>query len=140
MFHLTIVTAEKTIYEGEIEMLIATAVNGELGILQNHQPIVTKLDPGPLRFVKADKNEDRLFIGGGYLEFSENKAIILADVAEDLDAIQLEEARAARMRAQEMLKLAKDEVEAQKLEEELRAHLMRERLAEVSKFSKKGRV
>lgn len=140
MFHLTIVTAEKTTYDGEIEMLIAPAVTGEIGILKNHQPIVTKLNPGALRIVKADKSEGRLFVSGGYLEFSDNKAIILAEVIEDLDAIELEEARAARIRAQEMLKHAKDDVQAEKLQEELRAHLMRERLAEISKFSKKGRA
>ncbi len=136
MFHLTIVTAEKTIYEGDIKMLVAPAVDGEIGILTNHHPIVTKLGPGAIRIQFEDGKEDRLFTSGGYLEFNSNKAILLADVAEDLEAIQVEEARSARMRAQELLKGAKDDVEFEKLEEELRAQMLRERLADVAKYKK----
>lgn len=136
MFHLTIVTAEKTVYEGEIEMLVAPAVDGEIGIMTNHHPLVTKLGAGGLRVVKADKSEELLFVAGGYLEVNNNKATILANIAEDLEAIELEQARAARLRAAEMLKSAKGEIEMEKLEEELRVQMIRERMAEVSKFRK----
>lgn len=150
MFHLTIVTAEKQIYDGDITMLVAPAVDGEIGILTNHHPLVTKLGPGAIRIVKAgpaggsatgpagvDAGEERLFTAGGYLEVNNNKAILLADVVEDIEAIQVEEARAARERAQQMLKTAKDEVEYEKLESELRAQMMRERLANIAEYSKK---
>lgn len=136
MFHLTIVTAEKTVYEGEIEMLVAPAVDGEIGIMTNHHPLVTKLGAGGLRVVKADKSEELLFVAGGYLEVNNNKATILANIAEDLEAIELEQARAARLRAADMLKSAKGEIEMEKLEEELRVQMIRERMAEVAKFRK----
>jgi len=58
-------------------------------------------------------------------------------VVEGLDALQVEEARAARQRAQEMVKTAKDDVEFEKFEEELRAQMIRERLAGVSKYARK---
>ncbi len=137
MFHLSIVTAEGSLYEGDIEMLVAPAIDGEIGIMTNHHPLVTKLGPGGMRVVKTDKTEQILFVNGGYLEVLNNKVTILADAAENIDAIQAEQAKAARIRAQEMLKNAKEDVDYEKLEEELRAQLMRERLAEVSRFKKK---
>ena len=138
MFHLSIVTAEGSLYEGEIEMLVAPAVDGEVGILTNHHPMVTILGPGAMRAVKADKSEQILFVNGGYLEVINNQATVLADVAEDLNAIELEQAKAARLRAQETLKHAKDDVDREKLEEELKAQMIRERLTEVYKFRKKN--
>lgn len=138
MFHLSIVTAEGSLYEGDIEMLVAPAVGGEIGILTNHHPLVTKLGPGGMRVVKADKSEQILFVNGGYLEVINNKATILADAAENLEGIEIEQAKAARLRAHEMLKNAKDDVDREKLEAELRTQMMRERLAEVHQFKKKN--
>jgi len=137
MFHLSIVTAEGLLYSGEIEMLVAPAVDGEIGILTNHHPLVTKLGPGAMRVVKPDKTEQVLFVNGGYLEVIDNKATILADAAENIEAIEVEQAKAARQKAAEMLTHAKDDVDREKLEAELRTQMIRERLAEVSKFRKK---
>ncbi len=140
MFHLSIVTAEGSVYEGDIEMLVAPAVDGELGILTNHHPMVTKLGPGAMRALKPDKTEQILFVNGGYLEVLNNKVTILADTAENIDAIQIEQARAARASAASMLKNAKDDVDREKLEEELRTQMIRERLAEVNQYKKKPSV
>jgi F-type H+-transporting ATPase subunit epsilon len=137
MFKLTIVTAEKTTYEGDVQMLIVPTMLGEIGILTNHHPIITKLAPGAMRVVKPDNSEERVFVGGGYLEVMNNKAIILADVIENIDAIQIEEASAARQRAQEMVKNAKDDVERAKLEEELHLQMIRERFASIGKFARR---
>ncbi len=137
MFHLTIVTAEQTIYEGDIEMLVAPAVDGEIGILTNHHPLVTKLGPGGMRVVKPDKSEEILFVSGGYLEVNNNKATILADIAENIEEIEIEKAAAARQKAKEQLKHAKDDVDRAKLEEELRAAMIRERLADVAQYKKR---
>ncbi|HEX9136800.1 MAG TPA: ATP synthase F1 subunit epsilon [Nitrospirota bacterium] len=139
MFHLSIVTAEGPLYEGDIEMLVAPAVDGEVGILTNHHPLVTKLGPGGMRVVKADKSEQVLFVNGGYLEVINNKATILADAAENIEAIEAEQAKAARLKASEMLKHAKDDVDREKLESELKAQMIRERLAEINKYRKEKR-
>ncbi len=138
MFHLSIVTAEGPLYEGDIEMLVAPSVDGEVGILTNHHPLVTKLGPGGMRVVHADKTEQLLFVNGGYLEVLNNKATILADAAENIDAIEVEQAKAARQKAAEKLKHAADDVDREKLEQELRAEMIRERLAEINKYRKKG--
>ncbi len=138
MFHLSIVTAEQSIYEGDIQSLVAPAVDGEIGILSNHHPIVTKLGPGGIKITKADNSEELLFSSGGYLEFNDNKAIILSDVIENIEAITATEAAAARKRAQELLKHAKDDVERDKLEKEIQLNMVRERLAGMSKFGKRA--
>lgn len=138
MFHLSIVTAEGPLYSGDIEMLVAPAVDGEIGILTNHHPLVTKLGPGAMRVVKADKSDQIVFVNGGYLEVINNKATILSDAAENIEAIEVEQAKAARLRAQEMLKHVKDDVDREKLEAELKSQMIRERLAEVNKFRKKN--
>ncbi len=136
MFHLSIVTAEKTIYEGDIHLLVVPTPEGELGIMTNHHPLVGKLGPGAIRLVKGDQTEERLFTNGGYFEVNDNKVILLADALENIATLQVEEARAARERAQKMLSSAKDDVEFEKLEEELRAQMIRERLAGVSQYRK----
>ena len=136
MFHLSIVSAEQTVYEGDVEKVIAPSVDGEVGILKNHHPMVTKLGPGALRVTKTDGNTENMFVAGGYLEVSDNKVIVLASIVEDIDAIQLEQAIEARKKAQEMLKTTSDEVEREKLEKELQMHMIRVRMAEVSKFKK----
>jgi F-type H+-transporting ATPase subunit epsilon len=138
MFKLSIVTAEQTVYEGTIVQLVAPAVDGEIAILTNHHPLVTKLGPGALRVQKEDGSEETLYTSGGFLEVNNNQAIILADVVEDIGAIEADEARAARERAHEMMKHTKDDVEREKLEQELRAQMVRERLAQVSKYKKRA--
>lgn len=138
MFHLTIVTAEQTIYEGEIISLVAPAVDGEIGILTNHHPIVTKLGPGAMRLTKEDRSEERLFVTGGYLEVKDNKAIILADVIENIEAIQAEEAKQARLKAQQLVAKATTDVERERLMQELQIQLARERFAQIGSFARRA--
>lgn len=137
MFHLTIVTPEKTIYEGDVISLVAPAVDGEIGILTNHHPLVTKLGVGGLRIKKNDGVEEVLFLNGGYLEVNNNKATVLANVLEYVEEIEKEQARQARERAQSMLKNASDDLEYEKLEKELQMHMMRERMAEIHQYRKR---
>ncbi|MFA5828994.1 MAG: ATP synthase F1 subunit epsilon [Candidatus Gracilibacteria bacterium] len=137
MFHLSIVTAEKTIYDGDIEMLVAPAIDGEVGILTNHHPLVTKLGPGGMKITKADKTEEYLFISGGYLEVNNNKATILADALENADQVEKEQAKAARERAQSMIKTAKDDLMRENLEKELQVQMLRERFADVAEAKRR---
>lgn len=137
MFRLTIVTAEQSVYDGEIEMLVAPTPDGEIGILTNHHPLVTKLGPGAIRVVKTDKSEEMLFTSGGFLEVNKNKVILLADVVENLEAIQAEEAKEALVKAKEKMKMTTNELDREKLDQEIRMLIMRERMAQVAQFSKR---
>ncbi|MEK7280734.1 MAG: ATP synthase F1 subunit epsilon, partial [Chloroflexota bacterium] len=98
--HLDIVTAERLTYSEEVDMVIASAEEGQLGILPRHAPLMTMLVPGELRIKKAGQ-EESLAISGGFLEVRPDRVVILADAAERVDEIDLARAEEARRRAKE---------------------------------------
>lgn len=97
--HVTIVTAQQTIYDGEADMVIAPGSEGQLGILPRHAPLLTTLQLGELR-IREHGVDEGIFVAGGFLEVNDNVVTILADDAER--AAEIDEARAeeARHRAQ----------------------------------------
>ena len=98
-----IVTAERTVYSGEVEAIIAPGVEGQLGILPHHAPLMTILKAGEL-VVRKDSWDESLAISGGFLEVRPDRVIILADSAERAEEIDVARAEAARKRAEERLK------------------------------------
>ena len=101
--HLEIVTSERTVFEGNVDMVTVPGGGGEMGILPNHAPVLSTLKSGELR-VKTDGQTQEFAIGGGFIDIHNNRVIILADSAERAEEIDVARAEAARMRAQEMLK------------------------------------
>ncbi|MCC7210203.1 MAG: F0F1 ATP synthase subunit epsilon [Anaerolineae bacterium] len=101
--HLEIVTSERTVFEGEADMVTVPGGGGEMGILPNHAPVLSTLKPGELR-VKIGNEVLEFAIGGGFIDIHSNRVIILADSAERAEEIDFARAEAARMRAEEMLK------------------------------------
>lgn len=92
-----IVTPERIVYTNEVEMVIAPTVDGEIGILPLHSPIVTVLVPGELRVRYNDNKDVEWFaISGGYMQVHEDKVIVLADNATHASQIDLERARQAK--------------------------------------------
>ena len=101
---LEIVTAERQVLaEDNVEMVIAPAIDGEVGILPHHAPLITVLQIGELR-LKKGSDEQSIIIAGGFLEVLNDKVTILADVAERLDEIDVAAAEQARARAEETLR------------------------------------
>lgn len=95
-FSCNVVSASESIYSGEISMLVASGVQGELGIMPGHIPLVTLLKPGALRVKQADGTEELVYISGGVLEVQPNTVTVLADSAvraHDLDEAKILEAR-----------------------------------------------
>jgi len=101
--HLEIVTQEKRLYSGDVDMVVAPGGEGELGILPHHAPLLTTLKEGVLR-VKQGGGEDYFSIGGGFMEVQPDHVIVLADVAEKADDIDTARAEEARRRAEQLLK------------------------------------
>jgi len=98
------VSVERSLFEGEVEFIIANGADGELGVLARHAPLMTILKPGPLRIQETSGGEEQLlFVGGGFLEVLPDRVTVLADVAEHADEISIEKAEEARRRAQERL-------------------------------------
>jgi F-type H+-transporting ATPase subunit epsilon len=101
---LRVVSVERSLFEGEVEFIIASGADGELGVLARHAPLMTILKPGPLRIQEVYGGEERvLFVGGGFMEVLPDRVTVLADVAEHADEISIERAEEARRRAQERL-------------------------------------
>ena len=98
--HLEIVTAERQVYSEDVDIVIAPGIDGELGILPRHSPLLTVLKPGEIR-VRKSGEESSIAVSGGFLEVLGNKVTILADTAEYAEEIDLERAEEALKRAQE---------------------------------------
>jgi len=103
MFHLSIVTPEKSFYEGDIKSLVVPGTEGYLGVLSQHAPLITALIPGKIEF--RDKNDEVniMAVSGGFLEVSNNIATILADTVESADEIDIKRAKAAYDREKKRL-------------------------------------
>lgn len=91
-----VVSAKETIYSGEISMLIATGVEGEVGILPGHIPYITLLKPGTMQIKTSNGNDEMVYVSGGVLEVQPHLVTVLADTAvraNDLDEAKILEAR-----------------------------------------------
>jgi F-type H+-transporting ATPase subunit epsilon len=103
-YPLRVVSVERSLFEGDVEFIIANGADGELGVLARHAPLMTILKPGPLRIQETIGGpEELLFVGGGFLEVLPDRVTVLADVAEHAEEISIEKAEEARRRAQERL-------------------------------------
>jgi F-type H+-transporting ATPase subunit epsilon len=107
-FKLTVVSPEGELYSGEVDMVLAPGIDGQLGILPNHAPLITQLATGELR-VRVGEEEYYFAIHGGFMHVLPDAVTILADVAERAERIDIERAEAARQRALEMLSEAPPE-------------------------------
>lgn len=99
---LDIVTVERAVYSEDVDMVIVPGVEGQLGILPHHAPLMTTLQAGELIVRKAGE-EFHLAITGGFLEVRPDKVIVLADAAERAEEIDINRAEEARRRAEERL-------------------------------------
>ncbi|WP_017810969.1 MULTISPECIES: F0F1 ATP synthase subunit epsilon [Paenibacillus] len=101
-FLLEIVTPERLVFSEQVDRLKATGIDGELGILAGHIPMVTPLKVAPLAF-QAGKQRTTYAIQGGFLEVRADKVVVLADSAEKASDIDVDRARAAKERAERRL-------------------------------------
>ncbi len=98
--HLTILTPEKTLFDREVDSVIITAHDGEMGFLPRHAPLITNLGIGELRAM-AGKEIHRFAIHGGFARMENNNLLVLADVAEAPGEIDAQRAQDALSRARE---------------------------------------
>lgn len=101
--HIELVTQEAKIFdEPEADIVIVPAVEGEMGVLPNHAPVLTTLSFGEL-VVRKGEAEERFAIYGGVVDVRPDKVVVLADLAESSYALDLEKAQDARERARMIL-------------------------------------
>lgn len=100
--HCDIVSAEEQIYSGLVELVVAAGEMGDLGIAPGHAPLMTKLNPGPVRVIKQGGEEEIFYVSGGYIEVQPSLVTVLADSAEranDVDEAAALEAKKEAERA-----------------------------------------
>ena len=94
-FQVDIVSAEQQIFSGAAEMVIAPGEAGELGILPEHAPLLTRIKPGTVRIKQAGGEEEVIYVSGGMMEVQPDRVTVLADTsvrAHDLDEAKAMEA------------------------------------------------
>ena len=128
LMHLEVVTAERTVFAGDVNSIVASSVEGKIGILPGHASLVSLLQPGELS-IKSGGDERLLFVSGGFLQVFDDEVVILADACEYAEEIDIERAEAARQRAQDMLEAGGYDIDAAAAEAALRRSLARLRVA-----------
>ncbi len=99
-----IVSAETEIFSGEVAMVFATGVAGELGIAPRHAPLITLLKPGEVRVQMGDGSHQNFYVSGGILEVQPYLVSVLADTATRAEDIDEAAAIQAKEEAERLLK------------------------------------
>ena len=133
--HVSVVSAEGSIFDGEAKFVALPGESGELGIMPRHTPLITRIRPGAVRIKRADNGEEEfVFVAGGILEVQPGTVTVLADTAirgKDLDEAKASEAR--RM-AEDAMKNAKSDIDFAKAQSEFAT--MAAQIAAIRKFRK----
>jgi F-type H+-transporting ATPase subunit epsilon len=125
-----IVTPERTVFEEDVDMVVAPGIEGQLGVLPHHAPLMTALTYGELIIHREGQEDEFIAIGGGFMEVGPDHVTILADSAERADEIDEERADAARRSAEEtMAQKRREDVDLARAEAALRRSLIRLKVA-----------
>jgi len=127
-FKFEILTPERVVLTQDAVSLVAPGVEGSLGILANHAPLMTELTIGEIWLRDADGRVMRLATSGGFMEVRGNTARILADTAERAEEIDVARAEEARKRAEERLRSRAAEVDHARAEAALKRAIARLRV------------
>jgi F-type H+-transporting ATPase subunit epsilon len=128
--HLEVITPERKVYEEDVDMVVAPASEGYVGILPHHAPLFTTLGPGEFR-VKRGGVEEILAVFGGFMDVRGDRVVVLTDAAEHAEDIDASRAQQARDRAQEVLAAGPaSAADEQRARAELQRALVRLRVSE----------
>ena len=126
---LEIITAERQVLADDVNVVVAPGIEGELGVLPHHSPLMTILKPGEL-LIRKDGEETYMSVSGGFLEIRPDKIIILADACERAEDIDIERAEEAKRRAEERLKTPTPELDMAQAQAALLRSLIRLKVAQ----------
>ncbi len=114
-FPLELVTPERLLFSEEVQAIRAPGVEGSLGVLAGHAPLLTELITGLIKVTRADGSEAFIATSGGFLQVNKEKVIILADTAELSEEIDVERARATADKARQLLEVPGSNIDAEEL-------------------------
>ncbi len=128
--HLEVITPERKVYEDDVDMVVAPASEGYVGILPHHVPLFTTLGPGEFK-VKKGGVEEILAVFGGFMDVRGDRVVVLTDAAEPAEEIDANRAQQARERAQQVLAAGPaSAADEQRARAELQRALVRLRVSE----------
>ena len=132
-----IVSQDRLVYEGDVDIVIAPSEEGQIGILPGHAPMLAVLDIGVLKVRRGDQ-EEVFTVTGGFIEVQPDIVTVLADASENVEEINVKRAEEARQRAQKLLEEGPppDTDTYLKIEAALRRSNLR--LKAVSQYRKRG--
>jgi F-type H+-transporting ATPase subunit epsilon len=139
MIHLEVLTAESSVVSTDVDSVVATTMDGQVGILHGHVPLVTVLQPGEL-VLRTGGGEAYLAVSGGFLQVTPQGIIVLADACEYAEEIDVERAEAAKRRAEQMLEAGAPETDEAAVEAALRRSVARLRVADKYRVKARRRV
>ena len=122
---LVVLTIDRSVYEGNVDSVTGLGTGGEFTVLPNHVAFMTPLEIGILT-IRQQSREEAIALHAGFLRVEDNVVTVLADAAERAEDIDVERARAAKQKAEELLRGAKN---AESAGASLRRALLRLRVA-----------
>jgi F-type H+-transporting ATPase subunit epsilon len=97
-----IVSQDRTVFQGDVDIVVLPGAAGEMGILPHHAPVLTTLKYGVIK-VRRNNKEELFAVAGGVAEVQPSIITILADAAENIEEIDIVRAKAAKKRAEDAL-------------------------------------
>jgi len=97
-----VVSQDRIVFQGDVDIVNLPGLDGDMGILPNHSPVLTLLRYGVIS-IKTKTDEQFFTVAGGVAEVQPDQVTILADAAENVDEIDIQRAESARKRAEEAL-------------------------------------
>jgi F-type H+-transporting ATPase subunit epsilon len=116
---LEIVSAQESLYSGDIKFVVVPGEEGELGIYPNHTPLITRIKPGELKFKNLENENEVIVVAGGILEVQPNLVTVLADSAIRAADIDEERSKEAKQKAESIIKNNKQDIDLAKAHAEL---------------------
>ena len=122
--NLEVITAEKLALREEVDEVIVPGLDGELGILPDHTPLISQLKTGILSYRQGAQSR-RMHVSGGFVEVASDRVSVLSDVAEKPEEIDLERAQRAKERAERRLASRGEDVDFPRAELKLQRAMAR---------------
>ncbi len=128
LIHLDVLTAERTVFSADADAVTLMTAEGQISVLSGHVPLVTLLQPGEL-IVRHGDDETYLAVSGGFAQVTREGIVVLADTCERAEEIDVQRAREAEQRAQELIRAGAPEA-SEAAEAALRRSVARLRAAD----------
>jgi F-type H+-transporting ATPase subunit epsilon len=112
LFEVQLVSPEQILFEGEAEMVVCRALDGDIAFLKDHVPYLGVLTDDAVRIIQPGDAETAAAVHGGFVQMNGEKLVVLSDLAELKDEIDVPRAEAARSNAEAALAADPDDIEA----------------------------